>query len=68
MASMRAVIGRPWAPGIPGFILKIANWFGGPEPSLVLESQRVKPTKLVETGFRFIHDELRETILSLIGD
>ncbi len=67
MASMRAVLGRPWAPGIPAFILKIANWFGGPEPSLVLESQRVKPTKLAQGGFQFIHDELRETIMSLEG-
>lgn len=66
MASLRGVVGRPWSPPVPGFMLKIANWFGAPDPSLLLEGQKVLPEKAKETGFRFHFEEVREALIDLV--
>jgi len=66
MASMRGIVGRPWSPPAPKFALKIANWFGAPDPSLLLEGQKVRPTKLQDNGFKFHYEQIREALVDLI--
>lgn len=66
MAAMRGIAGRPWCPGVPAFVLKVASWFGAPDPSLLLHGQRVMPKAVREAGFRFNFEELREALVNLI--
>lgn len=66
MATLRGLLGRPWAPPVPAFALEVANWFGAPDPALVLESQRVLPNVAREAGFRFEYEDLRDAMQSLL--
>lgn len=66
MAALRGVVGRPWSPPVPAFALSIANMFGAPDPSLLLEGQRVLPAKLKEAGFEFGYPEIREAFIDLV--
>lgn len=66
MAALRGVVGRPWSPPVPAFALDFANWLGAPDPSLVLEGQKVLPEKLVKAGFNFQFPELREALVDLV--
>lgn len=66
MATLRGVIGRPWAPPIPAFALKLASLFGAPDPSLLLEGQRVDPRVLLDAGFQFEFDDLRDALRGLV--
>lgn len=66
MAALRGVVGRPWSPPVPAFALEIANWFGAPDPSLLLEGQKVLPAKLQPSGFEFRFNELREALVDLV--
>lgn len=66
MGVLRAMAGRPWAPPVPAFALKVANWFGAPDPSLLLHGQRVIPAAALEAGFKFEFDDLRDAVRSLI--
>lgn len=65
MAVIRGVVGRPWAFPIPAFFLRIANWFGAPEPRLLLDSQRVFPKAALDAGFKFEFDDLRDALREL---
>lgn len=66
MGTLRGVIGRPWAPPVPAFALQVANWFGAPDPSLLLYSQRVEPRVALESDFRFEFDDLRDALRDLV--
>lgn len=66
MATLRGVMGRPWAPPVPAWALQIANTFGAPDPSLLLSSQRVSPKVALDAGFQFEHDDLRDALRSLM--
>lgn len=66
MAALRGVVGRPWSPPVPAFALEVANWFGAPDPSLLLEGQKVLPTKLTQSGFQFRFPEVREAFIDLV--
>ncbi|HEY3780947.1 MAG TPA: TIGR01777 family oxidoreductase [Fimbriimonadaceae bacterium] len=66
MAMMRAVLRRPWAPPIPAFVLKLVTMLGGPEASLLLDSERVLPKAVVGKGFEFKFGGLREAIADLL--
>jgi uncharacterized protein (TIGR01777 family) len=68
MGVLRAMVGRPWAPPVPAFGLKIANWFGAPDPSLLLNGQRVLPAAALEAGFTFEFDDLRDAVRNLTGE
>lgn len=65
-ATLRGVVGRPWSPGIPAFVLRIASWFGAPDPTLLIMSQRVMPKAMMDAGFRFTYEEVRDTLLQLL--
>jgi uncharacterized protein len=66
MASLRAVVGRPWAPPVPAFMLKVVAGLGGPPASLMLESQRALPAKALESGFKFEYTNLTATFSDLV--
>ena len=66
MAALRGVVGRPWAPPVPPVALRVANWFGAPDPSLLLEGQRVFPKVAQEMGFIFEYEDLRDAMRSLL--
>lgn len=65
MASLRGVLGKPWSPPVPGFALKIAQLFGAPEASLVLNGQRVIPSNPVSAGFKYHFDNLRDALVDV---
>lgn len=68
MAALRAVVGRPWAPPAPVFLLKLANMLGAPDPSLLTDSMRVLPKKLEAAGFKHQFPALREALTDLTKD
>lgn len=67
MATLRAVLGRPWAPPVPAFVLGIASLFGAPPASLVLTGQRAVPARAEAEGFRFQHGSLHEVLAQALG-
>lgn len=68
MAVLRGVLGRPWAPPVPAFLLRLAMLFGAPETSLVLEGQKVNPKAALDAGFVFEYDDLRDAVRSLVAE
>lgn len=66
MKELRAVLGRPWSPPVPAFAVKLgAPVFLHADGELALVGRRGVPRKLLESGFRFKHPELREALESL---
>jgi hypothetical protein len=66
MAMIRAVMRRPWAPPLPALVLRLLSFFGGPDASLLLDSQRALPAVAIEKGFEFKFGGLREAITDLV--
>lgn len=66
MASMRAVLNRPWSPPAPVFALKIAEIFGAPDSSLLLTSTRAIPSAVQATNFAFSYVHLRDALADLL--
>jgi hypothetical protein len=66
MATMRAVMRRPWCPPVPAFVLKVISFLGGPDSSLLLESQRAIPAAAAASGFVFDYPRLREALVDLM--
>ena len=66
MANMRAILRRPWAPPVPAFVLKLVSYLGGPDASLLLDSQRAMPDAAVAAGFQFDFPKLREALVDLM--
>ncbi|HRK22196.1 MAG TPA: TIGR01777 family oxidoreductase [Fimbriimonadaceae bacterium] len=65
MSVMRKVYGRPWSPPAPGFMIRLYGMLGGPDPSLVLDGNRVVPTKALAKGFEFRFPELEGAVRDL---
>lgn len=66
MATLRGVMGRPWAPPVPAWALQFASMLGAPDPTLLLSSQRAEPRAILASGFQFEYDDLRDAIRSLM--
>lgn len=65
-ATMGKVLGRPTA--IPTPLLPLKLRYGGElVQHLLLDGQRVLPTKLTDAGFAFGHSELEPALRSLLG-
>jgi len=62
-AALARALGRPALFPLPGFVLKLI--FGG-AASLLLASQRVRPERLVELGFRFRFASLESALNDLL--
>lgn len=67
MAVMRRVYGRPWSPPAPALAIRFYGFLGGPDPSLVLDGNRVVPTKALAGGFEFRYPELEGAVRSLVS-
>lgn len=65
--TLGKVLRRPTVVPIPKFVLKVLL---GPElaSALVLEGQRVLPTKLLSSGFEFTHDDLESALRAALAD
>jgi uncharacterized protein len=67
MATLRALMNRPWAPPAPAFVLRLVDAIGGPPAGLLLEGQRVQPRKAMENGFAFTYPDLSAALSDLIA-
>ena len=63
--TLGRVLHRPAILPAPAFPLKLA--LGGVVDELLLASQRVQPTKLLQTGYEFHHTELEPALRHLLG-
>lgn len=65
MAHLRRVLGRPWAPRTPAWVVRIGCWLLGTEPVLALTGRRGDPRRLEEAGFTFRFPTLGEALSDL---
>ncbi len=65
MFELRRAFDRPWAPPVPGFMMKVAEIFGGPPAEAALSSTRVSAEKALQAGYRFQFPSLRSAVESL---
>ena len=56
---------RPAFAPLPGFVMRIM--FGEMGVKLTLDSQRVLPKKLQESGYEFTHDDLEPALRDSLG-
>ena len=63
--ALGRVLNRPTLFPLPGFVVKTI--FGEMGEALLLGSQRVQPTRLLESGFKFDEPELEGALRHLLG-
>lgn len=63
--GLGAVLGRPTVLPLPA--LAVRTVFGEMGEALLLWSQRVQPTRLVQAGFGFAHTDLRGALRAVLG-
>ncbi|MDK2970822.1 MAG: uncharacterized protein PWP23_577 [Candidatus Sumerlaeota bacterium] len=63
--TLARVIHRPVAPPVPGFALRLL--YGKMADEALLRSTRVRPGKLEETGYTFLHHHLKEALHEVLG-
>lgn len=67
MRSLRAGLGRPWAPPAPAWAIRLlAGPIMGVDPALALHGQRCVPRRLVDAGFQFAHPDLGPALRELL--
>lgn len=68
MAALRAAAGRPWCPTAPEWAVRFAaqHWLQT-ESSLILQGQRLAPTRLLAAGFAFKYPQLGAALADLLG-
>jgi uncharacterized protein (TIGR01777 family) len=68
MATLRRVLRRPWAPAIPGLLIRLgAILWMRTDPSLVLEGAGCVPKKILSKGFVFRYTRLMQALKHLTG-
>ena len=67
MRQLRGVLGRPWAPRTPVWLVRFGCWLMRTEPVLALTGRRGDPRRLEEAGFTFRFPTLREALADLYG-
>lgn len=65
MRQLRGVLGRPWAPRTPAWLVRLGCWLMRTEPVLALTGRRGDPRRLEEAGFTFRFPTLREALADL---
>lgn len=63
--TLGKVLGRPTIFPLPAFVARLV--FGEMADALLLASQRVLPTRLLEDGFEFQHPTLAEALRAVLG-
>ena len=67
MRQLRGVLGRPWAPRTPAWLVRLGCWVLRTEPVLALTGRRGDPRRLEEAGFTFRFPTLGEALADLYG-
>jgi uncharacterized protein (TIGR01777 family) len=67
MKRLRQVVHRPWSPPAPAIAVKLGSYVMGFEASVALHGQRCVPRRLDEEGFVFGHENLSESLRSLLA-
>lgn len=62
MRELRTVLGRPWAPRTPSWLVRLGCLLLRTEPVLALTGRRGDPRRLEEAGFTFRFPTLREAL------
>lgn len=65
-AALGRALGKPAPLAVPSFVLELALG-RGPAREMLLVSQRVRPARLEEAGFRFEHPDLERAIAAALG-
>lgn len=65
MRTLRKVLGRPWSPPLPAFLVPIGCWFLRTEPVLALTGRRGIPKKLQQADFDFHQPDLAPALENL---
>jgi uncharacterized protein (TIGR01777 family) len=63
--TLGKVLRRPAFAPLPGFMMKIM--FGEMGARLTLDSQRVLPKNLQESGYEFVHNDLQSALRDSLG-
>ncbi len=58
MATLRSVLGRPWSPAVPAWLVRVGAWGMRTEPELVLTGHRCIPRRAISQGFKFTYPTL----------
>jgi uncharacterized protein (TIGR01777 family) len=67
MRELRAVVGRPWCPPAPEFVVRfVAKNHFHTDGNLVLHGQRAVPTRLLAAGFQFKYGRLAAALADLV--
>jgi uncharacterized protein (TIGR01777 family) len=64
MATLRRLLGRPFAPPAPAWALRLAARAGAPPAELLLDGAKVLPTVLMQSGFGFTYPTPETAILA----
>jgi uncharacterized protein (TIGR01777 family) len=68
MRTLRALVGRPWAPPAPEFAVRLlAGPLLGVDANLALHGQRCTPQRLRDAGFLFAQPRLGPALRDLLG-
>ena len=67
MRKLRRALCRPWSPPVPVFAVRLGAKLMGTEASLALVSQRCKPKRFLETGFKFRFTDAGSALADLCG-
>jgi len=65
MFEIRRAVRRPWSPPIPAPIVRLGAALMGSDPELVLHGRRCVPQRLLDAGYAFRFDDLREALKDL---
>lgn len=66
MSTLREVLGMPWSPPVPSFLVKIGAYLiMQSDPSLALAGRRCVPKRLLEEGFNFNYTNLQAALAQL---
>ena len=69
MRELRSIVGRPWCPPAPEFIVRFAaEKFFHTDGNLAIHGQRATPQKLLSTGFKFQHPAVGGAIRHLLTE
>jgi uncharacterized protein len=66
MKVLRDVMGRPWSPPAPAFVVRAFGKLFGPDPEAIFTSTRVYPRSATESGFVFRHPTLGVALRDLL--
>ena len=68
MRLLRAQLGKPWSPPVPGILARIGAFFMRTEAVLALTGRRGAPKRLWDDGFRFEYSDCAEALAAVYAE